>query len=50
VILDLVRMLPAPAANWPRDKAVIWMDAVGAALRVIYGFPGPISVSGPPAA
>jgi hypothetical protein len=49
VILDLVQMLPAPTANWTQQKAMIWMEAIGANLRVIYGFTGAINVSGTPA-
>jgi hypothetical protein len=49
VILDLVRMLPATRETWTQQKAMVWMEAVGACLRAVYNFPGAISVSGSPA-
>jgi hypothetical protein len=49
VILDLVRMLPAPSPSFTQQKCIVWMEAFGACLRAIYGFQGAISVSGSPA-
>jgi biotin carboxyl carrier protein len=50
VIADFVKMLPKPGGTWSQKQAVCWMEAIGATLRVIYGFDGPIMVTGKPAA